>query len=260
MIFKTGISLERQDSESYTLTKKDVGYLTAKSILVVAVLSYFFYKSAAAMLPLAVVGILFFRQQAAEAKKRNCELITLQFKECILSVTTALQAGYAVENAFLESRADMRMLFGEHSAIYRELEWMRRGMVMNLTLEELLRDLARRSKSEEIQQFSQVFAIAKRSGGNLSEVIRSSADLITSRIDTRQEIRTLLSGRKMEQTIMKVVPFAILTYIGFSYPGYFDGLYYNLRGILIMTGCLILYLAACILGEKIWEKIEKNLG
>lgn len=59
----------------------------------------------------------------------------------------------------------------------------------------------------------------------------------------------------MEQNIMKLMPFGILLYIGFSYPGYFDALYHNLRGMGIMTLCLIVYLGAYALGEYIIQKI-----
>lgn len=197
-----------------------------------------------------------------EQKKRDCigEELTLQFKECILSVAASLKAGYAVENAFLESRSDMEMLYGRESHIYQELELIRRGLIINITLEEQLNDLADRSGSEEIRQFAVVFTIAKRSGGNLPEIIHESAELIGRRVDARQEMQTMLSGRRMEQNIMKIMPFGVLAYIGFSYPGYFDILYHNWQGVIIMTVCLGIYLTAYIMGEKILRKIAGEMA
>lgn len=46
--------------------------------------------------------------QRTEGEKR-WEL-TVQFKECLLAVANSLRTGYAVENAFLESREDIRLL------------------------------------------------------------------------------------------------------------------------------------------------------
>ena len=54
------------------------------------------------------------------------------------------------------------------------------------------------------------------------------------------------------------MPFLFLLYINMTYPGYFDGLYHNLQGIAVMTGCLTMYLAAVILGDKIMERMEKE--
>lgn len=231
----------------------------AESVAVVCFLAYFFYQSIWAVLPLGFVGILFFRDMEKKKRDRCKEGLNVQFKECILSVAASLKAGYAVENAFMESKNDMCLLYGEDSLIVCELEIMRRGIVLNITLEEQLMDLANRSKSSEIQQFAQVFSIAKRNGGSMPEIIRASAELIGQRIDAIQEIQVLLSGRRMEQNIMKVMPFGILAYIGISYPGYFDSLYHNLMGIAVMTGCLMIYLAAYMLGEYILKGIKEDM-
>ena len=59
---------------------------------------------------------------------------------------------------------------------------------------------------------------------------------------------------------MRVVPFGILLYIGATYPGYFNELYFNFKGVLIMTGCLVVYLAAYLLGEKMMKQVEKKLA
>lgn len=230
-----------------------------EAALAVCLLAFFFYRSIWMVLPISIVGIAFFRD--IEHKKRDScrECLTMQFKECILSASASLKAGYAVENAFMESRADMRLLYGEHSLIYQELELISRGLVVNITLEEQLADLAGRSGSGEIMQFAQVFAIAKRSGGSIPEIIKSSAELIGRRIDARQEMYTMLSGRRMEQNIMRLMPFGILAYIGLSYPGYFDSLYHNWQGAAIMTGCMAVYLAAYVAGERILKGIEEEM-
>ena len=65
--------------------------------------------------------------------------------------------------------------------------------------------------------------------------------------------------KMMEQTIMKIVPFAIVLYIGFSNKGYFDSLYGNLNGVMIMSGCLAIYVFAYFLGDRIPGKIEKEM-
>lgn len=226
----------------------------------VGVLAFFFYRSALASIPLAVVGYLFFCQ-IKRRKIEHCKKeLVCQFKECILSVSASLKAGYAIENAILESRSDMQLLYGENSLIYEELELIRRGLIINISLEEQLMDLAIRSGCEEIRQFAQVFSIARKNGGNIPEIIQVSVDLIGQRIEVRQELLTMLSGRKMEQNIMKWMPFGILGYISISNPGYFDSLYHNWQGAAIMTGCLGIYLAGYALGENIFWNITRKVG
>ncbi len=252
-------NLSRRDYHKCSLQGRELMATVIKAALVVGLLAYFFYRSVWAIIPLSLVGVLFFRLECQRIAAKTREKLNIQFKECILSVATSLKAGYAVENAFVESRNDIKLLYGEDSLMYQELEHIRRGLVINITLEELLADLAARSGSEDILQFARVFAIAKKSGGKLPEMIQTTARLIGRRIDAKQEIKTLLSGRQMEQNIMKLMPFGILLYIGSSYSGYFDSLYHNWQGVAIMTVCLLIYIAAYLLGDKILQQIAHKI-
>lgn len=221
--------------------------------------SWFFYRSVFAVILFIFPGILYFRKCVREQREKKRWELTVQFKECLLAVANSLRTGYAVENAFLESREDIRLLFGERSVMYGELELIRRGMIVNITLEELIGDLAERSGCEEIQQFSTILSVAKRGGGNVSQIIRNTAELISDKVETTKEMMTLLQGRRLEQRVMEVMPFAISFYIGVTYPGYFVSLYHNITGYIIMTVCLAIYLCAYIVGEKIMERIGESL-
>lgn len=205
---------------------------------------------------LSPLGIYFFGTICRKKLLKEKEELTAQFRECILAVSTSLQAGYSAENAFVECIKDMRLMYGEESLICSELEQIRRGLNINITLEELLQDFAGRSGCEEISEFAQIFSLAKRSGGNIAEIIRTSAALIGRQIELRQEFRSLLAGRRMELNIMKVMPFGISLYISFSTPGYFEPLYHNIVGVAIMTGCLAVYLTAYVMGEAVMGRME----
>lgn len=252
-------SLKRQDYHRYCWKKGERLKAICFCIGVTGVLAYFFYRSLVAMIPLSAIGVSAFcligRQKAEKAR----EDLAVQFRECILAVATFLQAGYSVENAFLECRQDMVLMYGEDVPICRELKFIERGLNINISLEELLTDMAERSACDDIAQFAQIFALAKRSGGNMAEIIRNSAGQIGSQIELRQEIQMLLGGKKMELTVMKVMPFGILLYIDMGNPGYFEPLYHNLLGIIIMSGCLATYLGAYLLGEHIMKGIMEEM-
>ena len=250
----------RRDYSKYIWQGSELAETLLLCFAIVIGLAYFFYRSIYAVIPLSAVGYFCFRIIQKNKQEQYLTMLVEQFRECMLSVSAAMKAGYAVENAFLESREDMRILYGEESAIFQELEWIRRGLVINITLEEQLQDLAERSGSDEIIQFADVFCIAKRNSGNLADIMETSAKMIGQRMDTASEIRTLLSGKRMEQNVMKVMPFLVMVYIGVSYPGYFDVLYHNWLGALIMSGCLLIYLVAYVLGERTLQKIAEEIS
>ena len=247
-------------ARDYHLVRWDAGKrirIIAGALLRVLILSYFFYRSLFAAIPLSLVGYMYYKKRKTELTSADVKVLESQFGEAIRCVDTALRAGYSVENAFIQSGKDMERQYGKNSFICEELEIIRRGLVINITLEEMLTDLAVRSGSEAIEDFAKVFNIAKRYGGNMSEVISSAAQTISARIETRDEIFTAISGKKMEQNIMKLMPFGILTYVGLSSPGYFDPLYGNLTGIALMTGLLAVYLTAYFLGDRILTGLEE---
>ena len=129
---------------------------------------------------------------------------------------------------------------------------------MNRTIEELMEELGRKSGVEQIGEFAQVFSIAKRSGGNVAGVIATTVQVIHRQVEARKEARTILAARRMEQRIMSLMPFCIVLYVKLGNPGYFDSLYHNLKGILIMSLCMGVYMAAWSLSERILRRLEEG--
>lgn len=219
----------------------------------VAMIGYFFYQSWVACLFLSPVFVFFIKEKKKdEAKKRRQEL-SLQFKDLVLALSANMKAGYSVENALRESCRDMELLYGGDSHICKEMEHMLRGLSNNVVLERLLYDLGARSHVPDIMQFADVFLIAKRSGGNLTEILEKTAEVIEQKIETDREIQLMISSKKLEQKIMNMVPFLIIFYIGSTSKGFFDVLYHNVVGIAVMSVCLLFYGAAYLFSKKIVE-------
>lgn len=216
-----------------------------------AVLSFFFYRSIIAWIAIFLFLPLFFLfEKNYLAAKRRWRL-TLEFKEMIRILSVNLQAGNSCENSFAYTYKEMQKIFGNKSDMTRECETIVRGLQNNVVLENLVSSFGERSHIEEIEEFAEVFSIAKRSGGNLKEIIADTAEVIDTKIEMKREFKTLISSKQFEQRLMCLIPFLIVGYIGATSPGYFDMFYGNLKGILIMSVCLLVYVGAFVWGEKI---------
>ena len=176
-----------------------------------------------------------------------------QFKETLISVQTNLQSGYSVENAFAESYSYVAGVYGKNSDMAKELMWIQKGLHNGDTLEHLLLDLGRRCPESSLEEFAGIYSIACKSGGGWTEIIMKIVAGINQRMEIKQEIETLVHGKKMESRVMSIIPFFILFYMDVTSKGYFDVLYHNLAGILIMTICLGIYIVAFLMSEKITE-------
>ncbi len=215
--------------------------------------AWFFYKNFWAILALLPIGFYRFWVCGNQLEKKKEREFEIQFRECIMAVATSLKAGYSLENAFAESVNDMKVMFGEKSSIVRELGWICRGIKNNRSIEAVLEGLSKRSGSGVVKDFADIINIAVLNGGNLIEIISSTANLMNRERQTMEEIADIISGKKMEGKIMSLIPFLMITYVQLGSPGYFDSFYHNISGILIMSVCLILYLLAIGTMEKILE-------
>ena len=144
-------------------------------------------------------------------------------------------------------------MFGKGSLMLAELRLMVRRLDNNEQLEDILKDLAKRSGADDIRDFADIFQIAKRSGGNMRGVIANTASIISGKQEVRREIETVVSEKKLEQKIMRYIPFIIMVYISLTSEHYFERLYHNILGWTVMTAGLAVYFAACRLSDKILE-------
>lgn len=241
------------DYGEYHFSAKEGILAVLEGGLLILAIGYFFYQSFLACVLLLPLFGFFVKEKKRELSKQRRQELSVQFKDLVLSLSANLKAGYSIENAMREAYRDMELLYGMDSPIALEIRHMIRGMENNVVLEKMLYDLGLRSHLPDIMQFADVFFIAKKSGGNLTEILEKTAEVIEQKIDTDKEIQLMISAKKMEQKIMNLVPFLIIFYIGSTSKGFFDVLYHNLVGIVMMTVCLVFYGAAWRLSKKIVE-------
>lgn len=222
-------------------------------ILVLALIAYLFYESWWAVLALIPLLFLWFRVWEASLADRKRLQFQLQFKDALHAVSAALNVGYSVENAWREGAKEMQIMYGERALICKEFLYMVRQLEMNVTMETILMEFAERTGDEEVQTFGTVFVMAKRSGGNLMEMIRTATSRIADKVDLKREMGTVIASKKMEFYIMTVIPLAMIGYMKLCFGGFLRSLYGNFSGVLIMTVCLIIYLTAFGAGRKIIE-------
>ncbi len=223
----------------------------AAGALILCLMAFLFYDSLFMTLFLIPLLLPILQELCALHRRQQRKALTVQFRELMNSVMTNLKAGLSPEHAFLESKEDLCFQFGTGSAIAEVLDRIEKGLSNHVPLENILSDVASRSGIEEVSQFAEVFAIAKRSGGNMTEVLGRSVSLISERMEVESEITVMVQSKKLEAYIMMLVPFGIIGYIRLTSPGFFDDLYHNAAGILFMSVCLAVYLAAVKLTEKI---------
>lgn len=194
-----------------------------KGMAVCGLFAAVFYRSMKVFWMMVPVGVtVALVSEKKRLKNRRMDLLAAQFKESMVILASALSSGYAMENALAVSREELSMLYGENGLITGEFSYMMAQLKTNRTIEEVLNDFAERSGLEDVKNFSEVFSVAKRSGGDLSGIMRHTAEVIRDKMQVREEIRTMTASRQFEQRIMGMIPFLIVFYVEGSSPGFFS--------------------------------------
>ena len=174
-----------------------------------------------------------------------------EIREALQSVSASMRVGYSVENAKKEAKRDLSLLYKEDSAIQREFTHMVRQIYLQVPMEQIMEEWSERVGQEDVRNFVNVFVMAKRSGGNMLGIIKSTTDQIREKLEVRAEIETMLAARKYEFNVMSAIPFGMIAYMKISFPEFMGALYGNMLGIGVMSVCLGIYFGAYMLGEKI---------
>ena len=239
------------DYGKYQFEKKEELRCILISVVFSILAAWLLYKSVIGMLLIIVIYPFYKKTYRKKCIERQQSELIGQFKDMILSVSAALLSGYAIENAWREAEKEICELYGEQSYMAVELKDMNAGIRMNQSVEQLFYEFALRSRNEDIMNFSEVFRYAKRSGGNFGKILHRAAMRISEKQEIEQEIQTVIAGKRMEQTVMNVIPVGILGYLNVTAGDFMEPLYGNLFGNCVMTGAFAAYLGVIYVSGKI---------
>jgi tight adherence protein B len=81
--------------------------------------------------------------------------------------------------------------------------------------------------------------------------MRSSSSIIAEKIETKNEIQTLLTEKKLESKLVLVMPIATITIFTMTSQDYMSVLYTTTSGRIVMTITIGLLALSFLIGEKI---------
>ncbi|MHB8062056.1 MAG: type II secretion system F family protein [Ruminiclostridium sp.] len=240
------------DYDSYVIPIKMKIIYSIIAATFIFTVSYLFYRSILFAAILSPFGALYLKYKRSKIVIKRRNELNLQFKDLLISLASSLSAGRALENAFESALEDLLVLYpSDEACIIKETKIIIHKLSFNITIEEAISDFAKRSKLDDIKNFSDVIIICKRTGGNLIEAIKNSAGIISDKIEMKQEIETLLASRKFEQKILNIMPIGMVFILSITATDYIEPIFTTTQGRGAMTICLLLLMAAFLLSNKI---------
>lgn len=229
------------EKDSYRRNPAEWAFTLSSGIMLCAAAGVLFYEHIGGVLAMLVFLPFYIRFDGSRRREKEKEQMEVQFKDALSCMAAAMQAGSSMERAVGRAAEELQALYPEKAPILRGLKVVCARLELNETVEQAFYRLGEETGIGDIKDFAQVLITAKRTGGNLIQVMEHTAGCMEMRQEVKREIRILISGKKLEATLMNLLPAGILVYLRIGLPELAKPLYHNLPGAIIMTVALVVY-------------------
>lgn len=225
--------------------------LAAVAIFIVGMI---FYHNPVLSLLLSMAGVKFPEIRTKMIIQNRKKQLAVQFKDLLYSLSSSMVAGRSLASAFSDAAQDLRVLYLDpETYIMQEIRYIVRQLEMGGTVEDALTQFAERAHVDDISNFADVIRTCNRSGGNLIEVVRNTSQIISDKIETKNEIETSIAAKKFESRLLCVMPIVMVLLLSLSSPDYMEPVFRERAGAVVMTIAIVLFVAAFFMGEKIMD-------
>ena len=177
------------DYDVYIMGKQERILTIIFAAIVLFAVGYVFYHNIILSMLFALLSFKSPDIRTEQIIRKRKNQLTLQFKDMLYSLSSALSVGKSVETGLKDSLTDLRVIYPDpQTDILVELEYIIRGISMNNTVESMLQKFAERAHLEDVDNFVDIFVTCKRTGGDLIQVMRSTSNTIGEKIEVKQEI------------------------------------------------------------------------
>ena len=170
-----------------------------------------------------------------------------QLVEALGTMANALRAGFSINQAFesvVESGAD---------PIKQEFSVLLQQLRVGMGFDEALASLDRRVGSDDLTLVCTAIDIARKTGGNLTEIFDRISDTIRGRMRIERRVRTLTAQGRLQGIVVSLMPLGLGVVMTVMKPNLMMPFLTSFKGI----ACIVLALILVICGWFVIRKITR---
>ena len=193
----------------------------------------------------AVIAFLSPRFYLRTLKKQRLAKFNEQLEDALLSMSSALKAGFsitqALENVASENRHPISF---EFTLLTQELR-------LGVQFEVALQKMADRLQSPDFELVAVAIITARQTGGELTSVLEELAGVIRERMRITQRVRALTSQGRMQAWLIASVPFLLMLAMMRLAPDMMDAFFSSVVGVLVLLGVTVMVVCGFLWIRKI---------
>ena len=168
-----------------------------------------------------------------------------QLTEALGTMSNALRAGFSMAQAFESvAEADIHPISDEFALL---LQQMRVGM----SFVDALASMEKRIASDDLALVITSIDIARKTGGNLTEIFDRIAETIRGRMRIERKVRTLTAQGRLQGLVVSLMPLALCVIMTMMKPGLMIPFLTSLTGIACLLAASVMVLVGWLIIRKI---------
>ena len=177
--------------------------------------------------------------------ERYVQKFNEQLTDALGTMSNALRAGFSISQAFESvAEADLHPISDEFSLLLQQLR-------VGMSFDDALASLQKRIGSDDLTLVVTAIDIARRTGGNLTEIFDSISETIRGRMRIERKVRTLTAQGRLQGLIVSLMPILLCIIMTTMKPKLMVPFLTSLKGI----ACLLVVSIMVFIGWLIIRKI-----
>ena len=168
-----------------------------------------------------------------------------QLTDALGTMSNALRAGFSISQAFESvAEADLHPISDEFALMLQQLR-------VGMSFDDALASMEKRIGSDDLTLVITSIDIARKTGGNLTEIFDRISETIRGRMRIERKVRTLTAQGRLQGLIVSLMPFLLCIIMTMMKPGLMIPFLTSLRGI----ACLVVASVMVLVGWLIIRRI-----
>ena len=168
-----------------------------------------------------------------------------QLTEALGTMSNSLRAGFSMAQAFESvAESDLHPISDEFALLLQQLR-------IGMSFDDALASMEKRIASDDLSLVVTSIDIARKTGGNLTEIFDRISETIRGRMRIERKVRTLTAQGRLQGMFVSLMPFALCAIMTFLKPGLMIPFLTSLTGI----ACLLAASVMVVIGWLIIRKI-----
>ena len=176
---------------------------------------------------------------------RYVQKFDAQLTDALGTMSNALRAGFSISQAFESvAEADLHPISDEFALMLQQLR-------VGMSFDDALASMEKRIGSDDLTLVITSIDIARKTGGNLTEIFDRISETIRGRMRIERKVRTLTAQGRLQGLIVSLMPFLLCIIMTMMKPGLMIPFLTSLRGI----ACLVVASVMVLVGWLVIRRI-----